>query len=163
MLAHGSRQVASWLIFDVGKTSRVHALSLSPRRRRAVNEYVSASRRSTLRSAFAHLQRQPAFARPSLPALEAIRIRSVHSWFVVSVPSVRGGRILQPQRSEEVLSFSFMQTAHFIFSRGLRVRCPNKAPEPTEGAVMPRAMTVSSLRVPFRDARGTPAPSVAHL
>ena len=77
-MVHESRQLPSWLIFDVGKTSRVHAMSLSPRRARVVNEDVLASRRSALRSAFAHLQRPSEFYWRSLRALEAISSAQRH-------------------------------------------------------------------------------------
>jgi hypothetical protein len=40
---------------------------------------------------------------------------------------------------------------------------PNKALEPTPGSVMPRATAALCSEAAFREARGTPAPVVAHL
>ena len=55
----------------------------------------------------------------------------------------------------------------FFNARGATLHTPNKSPEPTRGAVTPRAIESKSemaLQTEFRHAaRGAPAPRVAHL
>jgi len=55
----------------------------------------------------------------------------------------------------------------FFLARGATLHTPNKSPEPTRGAVTPRAFESESemaLQTEFRHAaRGAPAPRVAHL
>src|ERR1043166_970484 len=47
--------------------------------------------------------------------------------------------------------------------KSMESKRPNKAPEPTRGAVTPRAIAASISGADFADARGAPAPGVAHL
>jgi len=55
----------------------------------------------------------------------------------------------------------------FFHARGATLHTPNKAPEPTRGAVTPRAnerKIEMAMQTEIRhDARGAPAPRVAHL
>jgi len=70
-----------------------------------------------------------------------------------SRPAGAGGFATRPRR--------------FFNARGATLHTPNKAPEPTRGAVTPRAIESEiemALQTEFRHtARGAPAPRVAHL
>jgi len=86
------------------------------------------------------------------------------------------GRLTLVQRSHELPCLrsgpagagGFATKPHPSFhSRGATLHTPNKSPEPTRGAVTPRAIERKiemAMQIEFRHAaRGAPAPRVAHL
>jgi len=73
---------------------------------------------------------------------------------------------LQPRKSPEsgIAESLFWSSASRVFASGSK---PNKSPEPTRGAVTPRAVEMKcemAMQTGFLHvARGAPAPRVAHL
>ena len=149
---HAARQPVSWLIFDVRRftvtTTRYHSRS-----HQASGSFPGSGH---LRSAGA--------------ATDSIGRRDYHAWRCAhSSLSRRSPGVFEPyfRDREEELPVVTSEYSPFCSEVASSLRSPNKAPEPTRGAVTPRAPESCS-ECKNRDARhtiarGAPAPRVAHL
>jgi hypothetical protein len=150
-MRHAARQLPSWLIFDVGRSSANIALmsivdsgsetTRVPRQKQTLCESAAAASRAR---------------RQNLRRAHFTAARTVLDVVVVCFRGRFSG-----------LQVFGQKYSPFISEIASRVRSPNKAPEPTPGLVTPRAMECAfemKRRNEIRDsARGAPSPVVAHL
>jgi hypothetical protein len=160
MLAHASRQFPAWLIFDVRRDLIVEPeLPLKQTSTAAGAELDCSVRRMKIESTSESSVRTSARA-----ARRASRCqqRSVGTQRRALV------RRVKPRGVQHATPPSLVRSDRRRFSVVATVRLrtpsePNKAPEPTTTAVMPRAIADSILPARLAGARVTPAVVVAHL
>jgi hypothetical protein len=150
-MRHEARQVPSWLIFDVGRSSaNIVLMSIADSARETTR--VPGQKQTSCESA-------AAASRARRQNLRRARFTAARTALDVVVVCFRG-------RFSGLRVFG-RKDAPFISEIASRVRSPNKAPEPTPGLVTPRALE-SAFEVKRRNrsrdaARGAPSPVVAHL